>query len=278
MPSIKHLTALFLLLFSTMAYSESESEQGSTPLMERFKYAVDTSWENKITPLTKVAGEKWASLMTSTSIDTETLQHAIKETWNNTLKDSYAGKEMSSAGSAISNFLRSEITDTTHSASQSAQLFKQGKMVDGLWYLSTHIITDTNDNLATAVQQSELINTLGKITATSYAGPQGAAAYASWYTYKETNDPAMALKVGIASGSTNAGLSITNENSASELLKNRIISGVMAGLTAAVGGEDEKTIKEAFLKTSTVNLIEKQSNKIPDKDQQNRQKPENQQE
>lgn len=291
MASITRLTALLLLLFSTMVCAENDKE--SATMVTRFKQSVDASWKKNITPLSKVAGEKWASFMTSTSIDTDRLQQAVKETWNNTLKDSKTtgekwtsfmtsppidtnslqqsaketwnntlkdsktAGEIGNAGSAIGNFVRNEITDTTDSARHSKALFKEGKLVDGLWYLSTHLLTDTDDNLATAVQESELINVLGQITATTYAGPQGAAAYASWYTYKKTKDPVMALNVGIASGTTNAGVSAINQNALSEQLKNRIISGIMAGLTAAVGGEDEKTVKAAFLKTSIPSLTEK---------------------
>lgn len=261
--SIRLYIVLFLVIFPISVYPDDDKEINTG--ISSVKSIIDTSWEKKLKPLADVAGEKWASLMTSTTVNSEKLKEAISETWSMVLKDTKAGKEVSDVSAAISNFISNEISDTAESASHSAKLIEDDKLVDGIWYLSTHLAIDTNDNLAKAVQESELLNTLGKITATSYGGPQGAAAYASWYAFKETNNPEIALKMGIMSGASNAGFSPIESESLSQSLKKNIISGVMAGLSAAVAGEDEKSIKDVFLNSTLLGLKQSNSTNSADK-------------
>ena len=261
--SIRLYIVLFLVIFPISVYPDDDKEINTG--ISSVKSIIDTSWEKKLKPLADVAGEKWASLMTSTTVNSEKLKEAMSETWSMVLKDTKAGKEVSDVSAAISNFISNEISDTAESASHSAKLIEDDKLVDGIWYLSTHLAIDTNDNLAKAVQESELLNTLGKITATSYGGPQGAAAYASWYAFKETNNPEIALKMGIMSGASNAGFSPIESESLSQSLKKNIISGVMAGLSAAVAGEDEKSIKDVFLNSTLLGLKQSNSTNSADK-------------
>jgi hypothetical protein len=248
---IKSFLIINYLMLANIAVANDKEETnfGLTPL----KNAVSSSWDSNVKPLVEVAGETWASLITSATIDPDQFTTAIKETWSKTLQDSAAGEEISGAGSAINNFITREIDTTSESATESKKLLDDGKFVDSIWYLSTHFIKNTDDNLAKAVQESELINTIGKITATSYGGPPGAAAYASWYAYKETKDPELALRMGIMSGTSNAGFGLINQDISTQV-KNKILSGVMAGLTAAISGEDEQNIKNAFLNSSLMSL------------------------
>jgi len=206
-------------------------------------------------------GEQWASLLTSTSINSEELGEAVKDTWAKVLKISQTDNEIGNASSAISHFIISEVDDTKKTALNSKKLINEGELINGLWYLSTHLIKNTDDNLGKAVQESELINNLAKITAITYGGSQGAAAYASWYAYKETKDPEMALKVGIMSGASNAGFSAISSDptSISQRVKDNIITGVMAGLSAAVGGGDAKMVKDAFLQGTEIGLSDELS-------------------
>ena len=254
MTLLKSIFIITLLLISTNVYAEEEKK--SISKVSTLSNTLDKIWDDKITPLTAVVGEQWASLLTSTEINKNELGEAVKETWSKAVKDSQVGNEISNATASITHFIISEVNDTKQTASNSSKLMNNGKLLNGLWYLSTDMIKNTDNNLATAVQESELINTLAKITATSYAGPQGAAAYASWYSYKETKNPETALKVGIMSGVSNAGFSpISDPVSISQLLKNNIITGVMAGLSAAVGGGDANGVKEAFLKVTETGFI-----------------------
>ncbi|MCK5813522.1 MAG: hypothetical protein KAH03_04655 [Cocleimonas sp.] len=252
--SIKSLIIITLLILPITAYADIEKEAISG--VQRLKDTVDKAWDENITTLTNVVGEKWASLMMSTAVDSEVLEKALKETWSKALEGSMLGEELSHASSTISRFITDEVNDTKQTASDSKTLINEGKLVDGLWYLSSNLIKNTDDNLGKVVQESELMNTVGKITATAYGGPQGAAAYASWYAYKETNDPEMALKVGIMSGTNNAAFSGIDEDSITQLLKNNIITGVMAGLSVAISGGNEDTIKNTFLKTTATGLVQ----------------------
>ena len=254
MTLLKSIFIITLLLISINVYAEEEKKIISK--VSTLSNTLDKVWDDKITPLTAVVGEQWASLLTSTEINKNELGTAVKETWNKAVKDSQVGNEISNATASITRFIINEVDDTKQTASNSTKLMNDGKLLNGLWYLSTDMIKNTDNNLATAVQESELINTLAKITATSYAGPQGAAAYASWYSYKETKNPETALKVGIMSGVSNAGFSpISDPVSISQLLKNNIITGVMAGLSAAVSGGDANSVKEAFLKVTETGFI-----------------------
>lgn len=245
-----------LFIIPCNAYSENEKEESTPAVISSFKQAVDTSWSEKLTPLAHVVGEKWAFIMTHTTPHTNLLKDAVKETWSKALNDSQAGKDITDAQSAISTFITKEVSDTKTSASHSMRLIENGKLIDGIWFLSTQLLKDTDNNLANAVQKSDLIHTLGKVTATHYGGSQGAAAYASWYAYKETKNPETALKVGILSGSSIAGFNPINQQSMSEKLRNKILSGVMAGLNAAVMGGDENVIKDVFLNAGFIDETE----------------------
>jgi hypothetical protein len=282
MTPIKSLLMITLLLIPLTGHADSKKEDGkdnpsfiysydkinftSIPSVvekpknifrtQYLKDAVDETWSNNITPLKKVVGEKWASLMTSSTVDSEVLGKAFKETWIKALEGSKTGEDINSTGLAISRFITDQVDDTQQITSDSAQLISKGDLVDGLWYLSLNLIKKTDDNLGKLVQESELINTIGKITATSYGGTQGAAAYASWYAYKETKDPEMALKIGIMSGTNNVAFNIIDQKSIPQLLKNNIITGIMAGLSIAIGSGDEEAIKNAFLKTTETALAD----------------------
>lgn len=270
MSFINIFISLFILILPINAYSDDHKENNKK--INSIKSTMDTSWNKQLKSLTDVTSEKWAALMTSTTVQSDQLKKAIAETWNEVVKETSAGKEMSNAGLAISHFINQEIKDASQSTAYSAALIEDGKWIDGIWYLSTHLLKDTDDNLANVVQESELLHTLGKITATSYGGPQGAAAYASWYTFKETKNPEIALKVGLMSGASKAGLSPIKPESLSQLLKNNIIIGVMAGISAAVAGEDEESIKDAFLNSTLLGL--KESNAInTDKKAESQQEP-----
>ncbi len=251
------LKSIFIIAFLIVPINVySEEEKKSISEVSTLSNTIDKVWDDKITPLTAVVGKQWASLLSSAEINTNELGKAVKETWSKAVEESQVDDEISNASATISRFIMSEVDDTKQTASNSSKLINDGKLLNGLWYLSTHIIKNTDNNLAIAVQESKLINTLAKITATSYAGPQGAAAYASWYAYKETKNPETALKVGIMSGVNNAGFSpISDPVSISQLLKNNIITGVMAGLSAAVGGGDANSVKEAFLKVTETGLV-----------------------
>jgi hypothetical protein len=260
LPLIKLLFIIsYLVLVNTVSANDNE---GTSFSLSPLKNLVSSSWDSNVKPLVKVAGKTWASLITSATIDSDQFTTALKNTWSKAkaLEDSGASKEISGAGSAINNFITREIDATNKSTTESKKLLDEGRLVDSIWYLSTHFIKDTDDNLAKAVQESELINTIGKITATSYGGPPGAAAYASWYAYKETKDPELALRVGIMSGTNNAGFGLMNQD-ISTRVKNKILSGVMAGLTAAINGEDQQDIKNVFLNSSLMRLT--QSNQTP---------------
>jgi hypothetical protein len=207
MSSIKFYIALFIFIFPISTYADSDKEvsaginkiksissypdndKETSTGINNVKSIIDTSWNKNIKPLTNIAEKKWTSLLTSTTTNSKKLKKAVSGTWNKVLGDTQAGNEISDAGSAISSFIIHEINDTTESTTHSAKLIENGKLVDGIWYLSTRLIKDADTNLANAVQESELLNTLGRITATSYGGSQGAAVYASWYALKQANKP-----------------------------------------------------------------------------------------
>ncbi len=250
---IKSLIIISFLFLSSSVYSDNKNN--TTDDVKDLNKQIEQVWEKNVTPLTKVVGKQWASLLTSTQVESDKLGNAVKETWNNALNGSDAGKEIKQAGSALSHFILQEVDDTKQTATASKRLVDEGELLNGIWYLSVNLIKETDDNLAEAVQESELINILGKITATTYGGPQGAAAYASWYAYKKTKDPEVALKVGIMSGANNAGFSAVNEpSSITQLLKDNIITGVMAGLNAAISGGNDKRVKDVFLKNAKIGL------------------------
>lgn len=171
-------------------------------------------------------------------------------------------RDTQNLGEAISvsvTFVDDQIKSYGKTLSNAEKRLLEGKIIDAVWHLSTDSFKSTDDDLAKSVQNSSLLNTIASAAAAIYGGPAGAAAYAAWYTYKQTNDLALALKTGIISGLTSYATQGINATDGSilqtdELIKRSLATSAIGAVAIAASGGDERAIIDGFLKGTALSL------------------------
>lgn len=170
-----------------------------------------------------------------------------------------AGKNLEEAAQAIGKYIERTAQGTGRTLSSAEKRVREGKVVDAIWHLSTDQLKETEANAAKATQESSLIRTVGQVAASAYGGPGGAAAYASWYTFRETGDADLALRVGIITGATSAAFSAAGKmpsETANELARKAAVTGAIGGLAVAASGGDQAAIREGFLLAGGMVLVQ----------------------
>lgn len=160
-----------------------------------------------------------------------------------------AGKNLEEAAHAIGKYMERSVQGTGRTLSSAERRVREGKVVDAMWHLATEHLQESENSAAKATQESSIIRTVGQVAASAYGGPAGAAAYASWYTYRETGDADLALRVGIITGVTSTAFAAAGKmpsETTDELAKKAVVTGAIGGLAVAASGGDEKAIKEGF--------------------------------
>lgn len=163
------------------------------------------------------------------------------------------------AGKAAGRFVEHQVQGTKETLSDAEKRVREGKIVDAAWHLGTDPAKKTEKSAAEATQESALINAAGQAAASFYGGPAGAAAYAAWYTYRKTNDLEMALRVGVITGVTSAGYANTAAmptGSVGEVAKKALVTGAMGGVAVAAGGGDDAAVRDAFLKSGGMVVVQ----------------------
>jgi len=139
---------------------------------------------------------------------------------------------------AIQRYAGRELQDSGQVLSKAAQRVREGKVVDAVWGLGTEPLKNSEANAAKLVQESSVLKAAGAIAASAYGGPAGAAAYAAWYTYHETGDINLALRVGVLTGATSAafgGVAKMPTGPAGQIIKKAIVGGAIGGLAGERG-------------------------------------------
>ena len=177
-----------------------------------------------------------------------------------------AGRNIDEAGQAIGEYLDTKAKGTVNSVNSALDRVREGKVVDALWHMSTDSYKNESDASAAAATKSSLINTVGTLAASTYGGPGGAAAYASWLTYYQSGgDVNLALKVGVLAGASSWALAETGKLPtrdasgqiiASDLAKKTAITGAIGGLAVAAAGGDESAIRDGFIGGGGMVLIQ----------------------
>src|SRR5262249_22241932 len=137
-----------------------------------------------------------------------------------------------------------------------AKKLKEGKVVDAIWELTATPAKTTEKNAGKLVQESPILNMAGQAAATAYGGPLGAAAYASWSTYRRTEDRDSAIRAEIMAAVSTAavndlsrppaGTPATSSASSTSspklwneaVARKAIEGGAIIGLFAAATGEN----------------------------------------
>lgn len=168
-------------------------------------------------------------------------------------------RNLGDAAQAVGHFLEGQGQGAGKALSNAERRVREGKVVDALWHLGTEPLQSTEENAAKAVQESAYLNTVAQVAANAYGGPAGAAAYAAWYTYKQTGDVELAFKVGLLTGATSKAFAEVGEmpsKSAQQLAKKALVAGTVGGIAVAAAGGNEAAIKEGFLLSGGMILIQ----------------------
>ncbi|WP_156928897.1 hypothetical protein [Bradyrhizobium sp. th.b2] len=190
--------------------------------------------------------------------------HDVGDTGEKALHDTgktieKAVQDTGKAGETVYKFGVREIEGIGQMVSDADRRLKEGKIVDAVWHFATDPVKHTEENAAKAAQESELVRVAGQIAASAYGGPGGAAAYAAWLTYKQTNDVGLALRVGAITGAAAYGTGsigkIPNAN-AGVIAEKTIMAGAIGGVAVAAAGGDQQAIQEGFLKMGGAVLVQ----------------------
>ncbi len=182
------------------------------------------------------------------------IEKAVQDVGNN------GGKAVNDLGEAVEaavNFAEHQIESWGDTLKDAEKRVREGKIIDAVWHLGIDPAKHTDDNFAEAVQKSSLLNTIATAAASIYGGPSGAAAYAAWFTYKQTGNLELALKTGIIAGLTSEGISLANGMPAdgiSDLTKRTLVTSSIGAMSIAASGGSEKDIIDGFLKGSALSM------------------------
>jgi hypothetical protein len=181
-----------------------------------------------------------------------------------------APKNLDKARLAIQRFAYREVNGLGDGLSDAERRIRQGKFADAIWHLATDPAKHTEENAARMVQESSIIRAIGQVVATAYGGFGGAAAYASWYTYRETKDPELAIRVGLITGATSAAMNqlgkipsykidpVTHQwEVLPDVITRKVaVAGAIGGLAVAASGGDERALRDGFLYSGGTILVQ----------------------
>lgn len=171
-------------------------------------------------------------------------------------------KNLEELGVAVAKYVERVGTDHVHLISEAEQRIREGKFADALWHASIDPLKDQEGRAAKLAQESSLANTIGATAASAYGGPSGAAAYSAWYAYRATNDIDIALRAGLISGATSAGLGAVGDmpveqaSLVPDMTKKAIMGGAIGGLAVAAAGGDKDAVLEGFIRSGGMILIQ----------------------
>ena len=189
---------------------------------------------------------------------------------DDTLKEAgRAGRNINDAAIAAGHFVENQGQAIGETLSDAEKRVREGKIIDAIWHVATDPARHTENSFAEAVTESTLLNNVATAAASIYGGPSGAAAYAAWYTYKQTGDLELALKAGVIAGATAEGLQMVNgmpSGTVDELTKKTLASASIGGAAVAASGGDERAIMEAFVKGAAITAAREHYNNMTDKE------------
>ncbi len=172
-----------------------------------------------------------------------------------------APKNLDRARLTLQKFAEREVRGVGQTLTDAEKRVRQGKFADAIWHLTTDPARHTEENAARMVNENSILRSIGQVAATACGGAGGAAAYASWYTYRKTKNLESALRVGVITGATCAALGQVGKMpngpidpathhavfSAAAVTKKVAVAGAIGGLAVAASGGDEKALRDGFL-------------------------------
>jgi len=163
-------------------------------------------------------------------------------------------------GSALVNYTTRKVANYEQIIKEGNQRFLEGKLADALFHVALDPLRKDEKNLFQATQESGWIISAGAIAASAYGGPAGAAAYASWQTYRSTSGNAeMALRAGMLAGFSymaNTELGQMKMNQEFALIKKTVLAGAIGGLAVAAAGGDDHDVIDGFILAGGMVIIQ----------------------
>ena len=215
-----------------------------------------------VATLQKAGGDTINTFVKAGKDATATYVKAWKDTAEQT-KRSFG--DVVDAATAATNFTINQLKSYQDSLGNAEKRVREGKVVDAMWGLSIEPMQSSEANFAKATQDSSLIATAAASAAAVYGGPAGAAAYASWATYRATGNADQALRAGLLAAVTAQGgssVSAMPSGTMGEALRKSAMAGAAGGIAVAAAGGDERAITDGFLKSAGAVLVQAGNDKF----------------
>ena len=228
----------------------------ATDVADNARAVADKAAQDTGKALDKATQDSGKAIEKATQDIGKTAEKALHDTGKTAEK---AGQDVVVAGRAIGEFVQNQIRGYGDSLSDAEKRVREGKIVGAIWHASTDDFKHTDQNAAKAAQESVILRTVGQVAATAYGGPGGAAAFAAWYTYHQTGDAELALRIGLITGAASAGFSAAGQlpsGTATQLAQKVIVTGAIGGLAVAAAGGDEAAVRDGFLLSGGMVLVQ----------------------
>jgi hypothetical protein len=182
---------------------------------------------------------------------------AKRDTARNLMK---SANDAVDAASAAERFAERQIKAYPDLLTDAEKRIREGKVADAIWHVGVDQLKNTNKNAAQLTRENEIANAAAQAAATTYGGPGGAAAYAAWKTYNDSDGNVdLAIKAGVyayATGTAGAQVGTMPTGTVDEVVKKAAVAGAIGGVAvAASGGKSEDTLK-AFVTAGGAVIIQ----------------------
>jgi hypothetical protein len=175
--------------------------------------------------------------------------------WRETVR---TGENLGDVGTALYRYGVGWVEGTGKKLSNAERRIREGKIFDALFHLAYDPLVLQEKLADQALNDSKYLNTIAATAATAYAGPNGAAAYSAWRTYRATGgDVDRALRAGLIAGLTSAGMGeIGKIEGDYAAMKKTILAGALGGAAVAASGGDDEAILQGFLRAGGMVLVQ----------------------
>ena len=170
---------------------------------------------------------------------------AHRDVWWNVDK---AGKDAINALEVTAKMVQWQAEGAVSSISEAEKRIREGKLLDAAWHLAVAPTEIQEEALSRAVIANNHLRMVGGVAASTYGGPGGAAAYATWITYRQTGNAELAIRTGMIAGTASAAMGAITEMPTDAVVAKTVLAGSVGGLAVAASGGDDGAILEAFVK------------------------------
>lgn len=162
-------------------------------------------------------------------------------------------------GQAIGRYLERQTQGADPGLGKAEQRMREAKVIDTMWHLATQPIASNDENGGLAGRENDYLRAVARTVASSYPGLGGAAAYAAWYTFRQTGNADLAFRVGVLAAATSEAFPADEGaqlEAARAMARKAAVAGAIGGLAVAAAGGNQQSIQEGFLRAGGMVLIQ----------------------